>query len=68
MINTTRGYDLTSEPQTLEALRNVLMLIFWCERKRDTLNLKPCVCSFNFLLTKIIYTQQNLNMHLKSKT
>ena len=40
MINTTRGYDLISEPQTLEALWNVLMLIFCCERKRDTLKLE----------------------------
>ena len=34
MINTTRGYDLTSEPQTLEALWNVLMLIFLLREKK----------------------------------
>ena len=25
------GYDLTSEPQTLEALQNVFILIYGCE-------------------------------------
>ena len=27
LINATRGYDLTNEPQTLEALQNVFTLI-----------------------------------------
>ena len=31
IINATRGYDLTSEPQKLEALQNVFILICCCE-------------------------------------
>ena len=31
LINTMRGYDLTSEPQTLKALRNAFILIYHCD-------------------------------------
>ena len=35
LINAARGYDLTSEPQTLEALQNAFILIYRC-------NIDPC--------------------------
>ena len=31
LINVTRGYDLNSEPQTLEALQNAFILIYRCD-------------------------------------
>ena len=54
LIEATRGYDLTSEPQTLETLENTFILICQCK-------IYPCYSHIHFYLSVFFNCYHTLN-------
>ena len=65
LIKATRGYDLTSEPQTLEALQNTFILIYRCKiypcySRHNCYSSHHCYPSYSRFFTVIISLSHTL--------